>query len=258
VRVIVDDPLPRALAGLSARAPSGLADRVVSRWTRLAGPVGDLFVVVGSGGISFVRTAESVGGDGEEFCRAYRRRFERPVLRAERAPVGLAAALRGGGGQALGYDLRPLTAFERDVLRAAQSIPSGQTRPYGWVAREIGRPRAVRAVGTALGHNPVPVLIPCHRVTRSDGSIGEYVFGSAVKERLLRAEGVDLDRVRELAARRTFYLGSDTTGVVCFPTCPHTRRAAPRHTVGFASVAEAWHAGYRPCRDCRPAPDVGA
>ncbi len=64
------------------------------------------------------------------------------------------------------------------MLSAAALIPRGQTRPYAWVAERAGRPKAVRAVGSALGRNPVPLLIPCHRVTRSDGSLGDYVFGA--------------------------------------------------------------------------------
>ena len=71
-------------------------------------------------------------------------------------------------------DLRGHTEFERDVWRKALDIPRGEVRPYGWIAAEIGRPRAVRAVGTALGHNPVPLIVPCHRVVRTDGSIGQY------------------------------------------------------------------------------------
>jgi methylated-DNA-[protein]-cysteine S-methyltransferase len=93
-----------------------------------------------------------------------------------------------------------------------------------------------RAVGSALGRNPVPVLIPCHRVTRSDGAIGDYAFGSDTKESLLRAEEVDLDEVRELARGNVFYLGSDTTGIVCFPTCRNARRITPEHRHGFRSI----------------------
>ena len=87
----------------------------------------------------------------------------------------------------------------------------------------------MRAVGSALGRNPVPLLIPCHRVTRSDGSLGEYVFGADAKERLLRAEDVDVDGVVELARRGVRLVGSEATGVVCYPPCGDVRgRAAGR------------------------------
>ena len=67
-----------------------------------------------------------------------------------------------------------LTLFEWSVLKATLEIPFGETRTYAWVARRIGKPRAVRAVGSALRNNPWPLIIPCHRVIRSDGSPGLY------------------------------------------------------------------------------------
>jgi methylated-DNA-[protein]-cysteine S-methyltransferase len=67
-----------------------------------------------------------------------------------------------------------LTKFELAVLRATLEIPFGETRTYAWVARRIGKPKAVRAVGSALRNNPWPLIIPCHRVIRSDGSLGLY------------------------------------------------------------------------------------
>jgi len=67
-----------------------------------------------------------------------------------------------------------LTKFELAVLRTTLEIPFGETRTYAWVARRIGKPRAVRAVGSALRNNPWPLIIPCHRVIRSDGSLGLY------------------------------------------------------------------------------------
>ncbi len=67
-----------------------------------------------------------------------------------------------------------LTLFERAVLKAALEIPFGETRTYAWVARQIGKPGAARAVGQALRKNPFPLIIPCHRVIRSDGALGKY------------------------------------------------------------------------------------
>ncbi len=87
-------------------------------------------------------------------------------------------------------DISWLTPFQQKVLEKTAEIPRGQVRTYGWVAQEIGQPGAVRAVGTALGHNPIPFLIPCHRVVRAGGDLGQYSSGGpAVKARLLRAEG---------------------------------------------------------------------
>jgi O-6-methylguanine DNA methyltransferase len=67
-----------------------------------------------------------------------------------------------------------LTDFELAVLKAALQIPFGETRTYAWIARHIGKPKAVRAVGSALRKNPWPIIIPCHRVIKSDGSLGKY------------------------------------------------------------------------------------
>src|SRR5215831_8128502 len=85
-------------------------------------------------------------------------------------------------------DLSAAPAFQRQVLEVARDIPFGEVRPYAWVAERIGRPRAVRAVGTALGRNPVPLIVPCHRVLRTDGSLGGYLFGIDVKRRLFELE----------------------------------------------------------------------
>lgn len=256
------DPLLTELAGLAATAPAGLMDQVVARWVRVPGPIGDLSVAFTDQGIAYVRMTGDVTGnegagpaefaDPAGFADSFRRRFARPLLPADRPPAGLLPALRSGKSTDLRFDLRGLTGFQSDVLRAAQTIPKGQVRPYAWIARQIGRPKAVRAVGSALANNPVPVLIPCHRVTRSDGSGGEYVFGPAVKERLLRIEDVDLNEIRSLARRQVYYIGSDTTGVVCFPTCHNARRITARHRHGFRSIPEAEAAGYRPCQACRP------
>jgi O-6-methylguanine DNA methyltransferase len=242
------DPLLTGLAALSADPPAGLLDRVAARWVRVPGPVGELTVAFTDHGIAYVRM------DGEDFAGSFRARFARPLLPADRPPAGLLPALRTGKTARLRFDLRGLTEFQRDVLHAAQTIPRGQVRPYSWIAGQIGRPKAVRAVGSALGNNPVPVLIPCHRITRSDGVVGDYVFGPATKETLLRAEDVDLDGLRALARRQVFYLGSDTTGVVCFPTCQNARRITPEHRHGFRSLTAAAAAGYRPCQVCRPEP----
>lgn len=81
-----------------------------------------------------------------------------------------------------------LTDFEKKVLIAVLKIPAGQTRSYAWVARQIQRPLACRAVGQALAKNPLLVTVPCHRVICSDGSLGGYVKGQVQKKRLLRAE----------------------------------------------------------------------
>lgn len=85
-------------------------------------------------------------------------------------------------------DLEGCTDFQRDVWEAATSIPYGQLRNYKWIANRIGRPLASRAVGRALGSNRLPIVIPCHRVVRSDGGLGGYLGGLQMKEKLIKLE----------------------------------------------------------------------
>jgi methylated-DNA-[protein]-cysteine S-methyltransferase len=85
-------------------------------------------------------------------------------------------------------DLSSGTSFQQAVWRILTTIPRGETRSYGWVAKKIGRPRASRAVGAACGANPVPIIVPCHRVIAGDGSIGGFGGGLPLKRRLLALE----------------------------------------------------------------------
>lgn len=85
-------------------------------------------------------------------------------------------------------DLRLAAGFRRSVIEHLRGIGYGRRESYAAVAAAVGNPRAVRAVGTACAHNPLPVVIPCHRVVRSDGSTGQYVGGAAAKTRLLALE----------------------------------------------------------------------
>jgi methylated-DNA-[protein]-cysteine S-methyltransferase len=89
-------------------------------------------------------------------------------------------------------DLQGFSPFVRRVWKTTQRVPFGQTRSYGWIARQAGKPRAYRAVGNALGKNPVPIVIPCHRIVRSNGSLGGFGAGLPWKKRLLVHEGVML------------------------------------------------------------------
>jgi methylated-DNA-[protein]-cysteine S-methyltransferase len=85
-------------------------------------------------------------------------------------------------------DLRLVRGFRRDVLAQLRAIPFGQTRSYGAVATATGHPGASRAVGTACATNPIPIVVPCHRVVRSDGSVGQYAGGAPAKHLLLDLE----------------------------------------------------------------------
>ncbi|TAM61057.1 methylated-DNA--[protein]-cysteine S-methyltransferase [bacterium] len=228
----------------------GLADR----YWREESAVGPLFVAFSERGISAVVPA--LRGEAA-FEREHFERFHRRVY-AGLPPRGTAQAvarrLAGDRRARVRFDLRGCGEFQRAVLEKALEIPLGEVRPYGWVAREIGRPQAVRAVGSALGGNPVPLLVPCHRVVRTDGSLGEYALGSSAKRLLLEGEGVDVLELERLARCGERFVGSDTTHVYCLPSCVHARRISGSHRVAFSNARAAALAEYRPCRHCRPAP----
>jgi O-6-methylguanine DNA methyltransferase len=247
------------------RAPERFAERVllavgvvpggVDAYAPLETTVGALFVAWNAGAVSAVRRAGEKGGD-DDFESWFAHRIGRRAVRAAQVPERLVAQVEdaiAGRSRRLRFDLGRLSPFEQEVLRKTLEIPRGEVRPYAWVAREIGRPRAVRAVGTALGHNPIPVLIPCHRVVRSDGALGEYSMGGPeVKRAILSQEGVDADWLEALGARGTRFVGSRTTHVFCLPTCRHAQRIQEPNRVALRDESEARQAGFRPCTRCRP------
>jgi len=81
-----------------------------------------------------------------------------------------------------------MTPFARKVYRIVSQIPIGEVRSYKWVANKAGRPAAGRSVGQILKHNPFPLIIPCHRVVSTDGTLGGYRWGKKTKQRLLKLE----------------------------------------------------------------------
>jgi len=87
-------------------------------------------------------------------------------------------------------DLSGATSFQREVWGVARRIPYGETRSYLWVAEQLEKPKAARAVGQALGRNPLPVIVPCHRVIASDGKLGGFSGGLELKQHLLRLEAI--------------------------------------------------------------------
>jgi methylated-DNA-[protein]-cysteine S-methyltransferase len=90
-------------------------------------------------------------------------------------------------------DISGATDFQKAVWNATRSIPYGETRTYAWVAQQIGSSQACRAVGGALARNPFPIIVPCHRVIASNGNLGGFSGGSALKKRLLKLEAALLD-----------------------------------------------------------------
>jgi O-6-methylguanine DNA methyltransferase len=247
------------LTALAVPAPATLAEDVlvevglVDRLAPLPSPIGTLWVAWNGRGVASV----DLGEDGPAIAADHQARTGRRTLPADALPPALARAvsrrLAGDRHVPIRLDLRGRTPFEVAVWTKALEIPFGEVRPYGWIASEIGRPKAVRAVGTALGHNPVPLVVPCHRVVRSDGLIGNYSLGGPHNKRaILAAEGLDPAELEGAARRGERLVGSDTTHIVCWPTCRHAKRVTPRHKVSFHSLREAGARGYRPCKVCRP------
>ena len=198
--------------------------------TRLEGKLG---IEATPRGISLVRT----GPAGKPATAAARKLIEQAREEIHEYLRGQRAFFR------VPVDLGTVPDFQRKVLggRAAHPVRRGAARTRGSPQR-IGNPRAVRAVGTALGRNPVPLILPCHRVWRSDGGLGGYIFGAAVKDGLAALE------------RTTPVLeGCTSTRIVCRVGCIHGRHMRPDNRVVFASVDDARSVGYRPCKVCRPA-----
>ena len=157
------------------------------RWTTFDSPLGELFIAATSKGICRLTFDDSEAslrrlfpnativedeGGMREFVAGTLKAIESP-LAAPDLPIDVAG-----------------TAFQEAVWRELRKIPAGETRSYAQIAAAIGHPKAVRAVGTANGDNHVSVLIPCHRVIRSDGSLGGYGGGLDRKRKLLAVEGV--------------------------------------------------------------------
>ena len=195
------------------------------------------------------------GGSADELRTRYAKRFGR-VLTQSAIPAALRkqvmAALEGAGVDAPKVDLEVANDLEHDVLQQLTRIPRGQVRTYAWVARQVGRPRAVRAVANIIAKNALPFVVPCHRVVPSSGGIGNYAYGSEMKRELLEREGVDVVELERLAREHVRYIGSRTTHIFCFPTCRDANRIRQENRVPFRDADDAMEHGYRPCRNCQP------
>ncbi len=195
------------------------------------------------------------GGTLDEFRAHYARRYGRPL--EERPLAGklrdqVESAMRGEGCDNPRLDIAESGELEAKVREIMARIPRGEVRSYSWVAKQAGKPKAVRAVANCVARNVVPFVIPCHRVVPQSGGICKYAYGSPIKRELLQREGVDVERLEELARHGIRYLGSRTTHIVCCPTCPDQRRVREEYRVPFRSPEEALAQGYRPCKRCQP------
>jgi methylated-DNA-[protein]-cysteine S-methyltransferase len=199
------DPLPapppfRPPAVPRTARPRGVAT-VVQRYASygtIESPIGPLRVAVSDAGVCEIGFA--VNESEDEFRTRLEERGFRPkaCLESDLGPEGVARVTRQleeyFGGKRDRFDL-PLdfsgvSPFTKSVLTATAAVPFGHLATYRDIATKIGAPGATRAVGNALGRNPIPVIVPCHRIVRSDHTLGGYTGGPGIKERLLDIEGV--------------------------------------------------------------------
>jgi methylated-DNA-[protein]-cysteine S-methyltransferase len=188
----LSDPSPEALAALHRRLEDAAADADLLdvAYTTVDSPVGPLLLAATTRGLA--RVAFQI----EDHDRVLETISARISPRILRAPKRLDEAMReldeyfAGRRKAfdLPLDLGLSAGFRQLVQRQLTHIAYGHTQSYGQVAAAVGNPKAVRAVGTACATNPLPVVLPCHRVLRSDGSLGGYAGGPATKAVLLTLE----------------------------------------------------------------------
>lgn len=164
------------------------AERII-RWAAVSTSLGPLLVAASAKGICRISFGEGKAELGRHFPDAtlieggtHIESLAKAVVEAVESPQA---------GRDLPLDLAG-TPFQQAVWEALRAIPAGETRSYAQIAAAAGKPRAVRAAGSANGANPVAVLVPCHRVVRGDGSLGGYAYGTEIKRALLEREGARL------------------------------------------------------------------
>lgn len=248
----IENELALLVGGLPEGVTEGVAlgTGLADGYDRYESAIGEVVVTFNPKGVSSVDLAD------DRFEERFAERYGRTLIRAE-APKAWArhipTAIEAGRPGEVPIDLRSVTPFQSEVLEVAATIPRGEVRPYAWLANEVHRPKAVRAAGSAVARNPVPLIIPCHRVVRSDGHLGNYSLGDAQnKHELLEYEGASPDWLEGLAAKHVRVRGNKSTGIYCHPTCRAIRRSKQQNVVDFHSGDEAEEAGFRPCHICRP------
>jgi methylated-DNA-[protein]-cysteine S-methyltransferase len=157
-----------------------------------ATPFGPIYIAASDEGIVALGFDDSEQAFLTRMSKRYRTSIKRSKTRLARILAQLKEYFAGKRDSfELALDLQSLTPFQRSVLSAIQQVPVGETISYGGLARKIGRPGAARAVGRALGSNPIPIIIPCHRALAADGTLGGYSGrgGVRTKQALLTLEG---------------------------------------------------------------------
>jgi methylated-DNA-[protein]-cysteine S-methyltransferase len=153
-------------------------------------PVGRLLVAVTDHGLCEISYDADPDAEAERLARAFGSRVLRSAKPTDGARRQLDEYFAGTRREfELEVDLRPAREFGRAVLEQLAQVPYGELTTYGTLAARAGRPRAARAVGTVMNRNPIPIVLPCHRVVGSSGSLVGYAGGLERKRRLLELEG---------------------------------------------------------------------
>lgn len=214
--------------------------------------IGKIWVGYSTCGISLITLGLHNSIEFEDY---YQRRLHRSVRQRVIPKLYVQAVRKAVSGKNVvnaPLDLSVLSSFELTILQCLKQIPLGEVRPYHWLAKECGRPKAARAVGTVMARNPIPFLLPCHRVTPAGGGVGNYGFGSALKRALLIKEGVSVDELDKWARSGIRFVGCKSTNTYCYPVCRTARRIHAKDRVFLRTIEEAHQAGFLSCPHCRP------
>ncbi len=215
-------------------------------------PVGKLLVAESDRGLATIHFLSMDGA--ERTLETLRKKFELIENEASTRRVGAEIdRLFKGDFSVLAHrvDLSVVESdFQRRALTLLRTVPPGAVITYQGLAAAVGHPNSQRAIGTTMATNPVPIFVPCHRVIKSDGTIGNYGGGVENKLKLLRAEGFSVGRDLRLPSGAV--MGHRKTRIFCRPQCSAAKRADASRSLIFADAQAAGHAGLRACKLCRP------
>jgi len=248
------------IEGLLRKARSRLGpalDRIRRPLVRVAvieSSIGRLLAAQSPRGLVALRFMDS--NDTASVLTAVRRRFDVVEDDVVASEIGgeIERLMQGDTGavSARAVDLSLVESnFQRRALARLRRVPAGSVISYQGLAAAIGVPSGQRAIGNTVASNPVPIYVPCHRVIRSDGSLGNYGGGPERKLKLLRAEGFSVDLQRRVPPDAVY--GHWVSHIFCRPTCSAVRRAERRQWLIFTNPERAQQFGMRACKLCHPA-----
>jgi methylated-DNA-[protein]-cysteine S-methyltransferase len=232
-----------------------LRSRLV-RYRVAPSPLGPILIAVTEHGVSLVEYLGRGGAAASRLFRAAGVEAEEGGAELERFHRELHDFINGRRTHLdWALDLRSARSdFQRQVMQATVAVPYGSVASYAGIAREMGRPAAVRAVAQALRHNPLPIVVPCHRIIGSTGQMVGYAGNRVgLKERLLGIEGVPVNaRAARVERPAMYHYDPNPDHQYCLPTCGDILQRSLAQVRLFAHRQQAAAAGLEPCVDCRP------